>query len=125
MHRYGGVTGPLAASQCAAACLPSSAPERDRPSPAQPSPAGVTHNTIPTSLWVYSQNADVEHDFLKDPVRCKRDGDWIAAVGTTLGADNGVGAATALALLDMPASAKLPPLECLVRDGNEWKGVND
>ena len=35
------------------------------------------------------------------------------AQGTTLGADNGIGVATALALLDMPADAKLPPLECL------------
>jgi dipeptidase D len=35
------------------------------------------------------------------------------ADGTTLGADNGIGVATALALLDMPLDAKLPPLECL------------
>ncbi len=35
------------------------------------------------------------------------------AQGTTLGADNGIGVATALALLDMPSNAKLPPLECL------------
>ena len=35
------------------------------------------------------------------------------AEGTTLGADNGIGVAAALALLDMPKSAKLPPLECL------------
>ena len=37
----------------------------------------------------------------------------IQADGTTLGADNGIGVAAALALLDMPQSAKLPPLECL------------
>lgn len=35
------------------------------------------------------------------------------AEGTTLGADNGIGVATALALLDMPLETKLPPLECL------------
>jgi dipeptidase D len=37
------------------------------------------------------------------------------ADGTTLGADNGVGVATALALLDLPPSSQhpLPPLECL------------
>lgn len=35
------------------------------------------------------------------------------AEGTTLGADNGIGVATALALLDMPLDTKLPPLECL------------
>ena len=40
---------------------------------------------------------------------------WLGAQaeGTTLGADNGIGVAAALALLDMPQSAKLPPLECL------------
>lgn len=37
----------------------------------------------------------------------------LQAQGTTLGADNGIGVATALALLDMPADTKLPPLECL------------
>lgn len=37
----------------------------------------------------------------------------LQAEGTTLGADNGIGVAAALALLDMPASTKLPPLECL------------
>jgi di/tripeptidase len=37
----------------------------------------------------------------------------LQAEGTTLGADNGIGVAAALALLDMPTSAKLPPLECL------------
>jgi len=35
------------------------------------------------------------------------------ASGTTLGADNGIGVAAALALLDLPADARLPPLECL------------
>lgn len=37
----------------------------------------------------------------------------LQAQGTTLGADNGIGVATALALLDMPPTVKLPPLECL------------
>lgn len=35
------------------------------------------------------------------------------ATGTTLGADNGLGVAAALALLSQPESVKLPPLECL------------
>ena len=42
-----------------------------------------------------------------------RRGEWLHADGTTLGADNGVGVAAALALLDLPCTAKLPPLECL------------
>lgn len=35
------------------------------------------------------------------------------AEGTTLGADNGLGVATALAMLDQPSQTRLPPLECL------------
>jgi hypothetical protein len=35
------------------------------------------------------------------------------ATGTTLGADNGIGVAAALALLTLGPEAKLPPLECL------------
>lgn len=39
----------------------------------------------------------------------------LQADGTTLGADNGIGVATAVALLDLPASDEhpMPPLECL------------
>ena len=39
----------------------------------------------------------------------------LQANGTTLGADNGIGVATAVALLDLPPSAEhpMPPLECL------------
>lgn len=37
----------------------------------------------------------------------------LQASGTTLGADNGIGVCAALALLDAPQAAKLPPLECL------------
>ena len=43
--------------------------------------------------------ADVSHDFGKDPIRVWRDGDLLRARGTTLGADNGVGVAAALAVL--------------------------
>lgn len=62
---------------------------------------------------VTEKNADNQHDFTRDPIRLVRDGDWITADGTTLGADNGVGVCTALAILDLPASAKLPPIEAL------------
>lgn len=41
------------------------------------------------------------------------DGDWLKADRTTLGADDGIGVATALALLDAPWDALLPPLEAL------------
>ncbi|DBA78247.1 TPA: hypothetical protein ACH3X2_008201 [Trebouxia sp. C0005] len=62
---------------------------------------------------VCEKNNDVQHDFHKDPLKLIKKGDWLKAEGTTLGADNGIGVAAALALLDMPTSAKLPPLECL------------
>ena len=49
---------------------------------------------------VCEKNSDVEHDFSKDPIRLRRDGDWLLAVGTSLGSDNGVGCAVALAVLE-------------------------
>jgi dipeptidase D len=49
---------------------------------------------------VTEMNAGTVHDFFKDPIVPRRDGDWVKATGTTLGADNGIGAATLLAVLD-------------------------
>lgn len=48
---------------------------------------------------VAEKNSDVEHDFLKDPIQTYIDGDWVKAKGTTLGADNGIGMAAALAAM--------------------------
>lgn len=48
---------------------------------------------------VCEKNADVEHDFLNDPIQPYVDGDWVKAKGTTLGADNGIGVAMGLAVL--------------------------
>ncbi|KAI3439136.1 hypothetical protein D9Q98_001544 [Chlorella vulgaris] len=62
---------------------------------------------------VCEKNADVAHDFMADPIRLVREGDWITADGTTLGSDNGIGVCAALALLELPSSQALPPLECL------------
>ena len=42
----------------------------------------------------------VSHDFLKDPIKCRIDGNYVKAEGTTLGADNGIGAAIMLALTE-------------------------
>jgi len=47
---------------------------------------------------VCEKNKDTDHDFMKDPIVLVRDGEWIKADGTTLGADNGIGAAAALAV---------------------------
>lgn len=41
-----------------------------------------------------------EHDFSTDPIECIVDGEWMHANQTTLGADNGIGVAMALAILD-------------------------
>ena len=62
---------------------------------------------------VCEKNRDSNHDFMKDHLKLYIDDDWLKAEGTTLGADNGIGVAAALALLDMPNNCKLPPLECL------------
>ena len=48
---------------------------------------------------VPQKNSDVEFDFGKDPIRAYVDGEWVTAEGTTLGADNGIGVATAMAVL--------------------------
>ncbi|RMI20613.1 MAG: aminoacyl-histidine dipeptidase [Calditrichaeota bacterium] len=49
---------------------------------------------------VCEKNKDVAHDFRRDPIRLKREGDWLKAEGTTLGSDNGIGVAAALAVLE-------------------------
>lgn len=61
---------------------------------------------------VHQKNADTDFDFLTEGIRMKVEGDWVDAEGTTLGADNGIGVATIMALL---ASDNIPhpPLEAL------------
>jgi dipeptidase D len=49
---------------------------------------------------VCEKNSDVEHDFSKDPIQPEKKGEWVSAKGTTLGSDNGVGVAAALALME-------------------------
>ena len=49
---------------------------------------------------VCEKNEGTLHDFDKDPIKIVRDGDWLKADGTTLGADNGVGVAAALAVME-------------------------
>jgi dipeptidase D len=62
---------------------------------------------------VCEKNADVAFDFSRDAIQLERDGDWLKAKGTTLGADNGVGLAAALALADDPEVVH-GPLEILI-----------
>lgn len=61
---------------------------------------------------VCEKNNDVQHDFLNDPIKTIIDGEWLKADGTTLGADNGIGVATELAVLT-DDTLKHGPIECL------------
>ena len=48
---------------------------------------------------VPQKNSGTAHDFEKDPIDAWVDGEWVRARGTTLGADNGIGVASAMAVL--------------------------
>ena len=62
---------------------------------------------------VCEKNAATKHDFEQDPLKLKVNGDWVTAEGTTLGADNGIGVAAALALVEDPR-IEHGPLELLL-----------
>ncbi len=62
---------------------------------------------------VPQKNSDKTHDFEKDPIQAFVEGEWVTAEGTTLGADNGIGVAAALAVLE-EKSVKHGPLEVLL-----------
>ena len=61
---------------------------------------------------VCEKNADTVHDFLTDGLDLYVENGWLSANGTTLGADDGIGVAVMLALLDGAAESH-PALECL------------
>ena len=61
---------------------------------------------------VCEKNSDKVHDFEKDPIEAVIKGDWVHANGTTLGADDGIGVAAALAVITDP-DVKHGPLECI------------
>lgn len=67
---------------------------------------------------VCQANAGTQHDFERDAIRTVvRDG-WVVAEDTTLGADNGIGVALALAALEEPGLLH-PPLEVLLTVNEE------
>jgi len=93
----------------------------------QTDPAGNLVIRVPASLgredrpivvlqghmdMVCEKTPDSTHDFLRDPIRCIIDGDWLRADKTTLGADNGIAIALGLALAE-DMSVSHPPLELL------------
>ena len=61
---------------------------------------------------VCEKNRDVEFDFEKDAIQTWVDGEWMKAKGTTLGADDGIGVAMELALLDSN-DIEHGPIECV------------
>lgn len=60
---------------------------------------------------ICEKDIGIQHDFSKDPIVLYKKGDDITANGTTLGADNGIGVAYMLAILDSDIS--IPNLECI------------
>lgn len=61
---------------------------------------------------VPQKNSDVDHDFTKDPIQTYIDGEWVKAKSTTLGADNGLGCAMMMSLLE-DGMVNHPPIEAL------------
>ena len=67
---------------------------------------------------VPQKNLGKRHDFASDPVEPVLDGDWVRANGTTLGADNGMGVAAAMAVLESTTLLH-GPLEALFTSNEE------
>ena len=61
---------------------------------------------------VHQKNSDTEFNFDTQGIQMQLEGDWVKATGTTLGADNGMGVAAIMALLESTDIAH-PPLEAL------------
>lgn len=95
-------------------------------------PATKGYENAPTVVvqghvdMVCEKNKGTEHDFDNDPIKLVRDGDWMAAEGTTLGADNGIGVAAGLALVT-DESVTHGPLEllCTVDEETGLTGANN
>ncbi len=71
---------------------------------------------------VCEKEATLTHDFMKDPIETYVEDGWLKAKGTTLGADDGMGIAMALAILDSD-DIKHGPVECLFTVSEET-GLN-
>ena len=87
-------------------------------------PATKGYENSPTVIlqghmdMVCEKDEGLDHDFTKDPIKLKVEGDYIKAHGTTLGADNGIAVAMALAILESKDIAH-PPLEVLITSSEE------
>ena len=81
--------------------------------PATPGKENVTPIVFQAHMdMVCEKNNDLDFDFENDAIQAYVDGEWLTAKGTTLGADDGIGVAIALAIL---ADKELQhgPIECL------------
>ena len=67
---------------------------------------------------VPQKNSSVPHDFQKDPIDAYIDGEWVTAHDTTLGADNGIGLAAAMTVLQSK-DIKHPAIEMFITADEE------
>lgn len=87
-------------------------------------PASSGYENSPTVViqghmdMVCEKNHNTIHDFEKDPIKVIYDGDIIHADGTTLGADDGIAVAMAMAILD-DCSLEHPPIEVVITTDEE------
>jgi dipeptidase D len=69
--------------------------------PARPGREGAPMALLQGHLdMVCEKNEGTAHNFDTDPIKVVKDGDWLKADGTTLGADNGIGVAASLAVME-------------------------
>lgn len=69
--------------------------------PASPGREGAPIVVLQGHLdMVTEKNSGTEHDFMRDPIIPRREEGWVKATGTTLGADNGIGAAAMLTVME-------------------------
>lgn len=82
----------------------------------KPATPGMENRKIVTMQahldMVPQKNSTTKHDFLKDPINAYIDGEWVTALDTTLGADNGIGVAYMMAVLS-DNTLKHGPVEAL------------
>lgn len=67
---------------------------------------------------VPQKEKDSTHDFVTDPIQAYVDGDWVKAKGTTLGADDGLGVAAIMAVMEAD-DLKHGPVEALITADEE------
>ena len=82
-------------------------------------PASAGYEDRPTLIlqghmdMVWQKTNESMHDFERDPIQLIHEGDWIRANGTTLGADNGIGIALMMSIVE-DETVKHPRLELLL-----------